>query len=42
MHIAVQDLQLDALYAIYPGNMKFVMQDKITACGLQIISELKL
>ncbi len=42
MHIAVQDLQLDALYVIYPGNMKFVMQDKITACGLQMIGDLKL
>jgi len=34
MHAAVEDLHLDYLYIIYPGNRQFSLTDKITAIGL--------
>ncbi len=40
MHIAIQDLKLDHLYVIFPGNITFPLSDKITASGLQVISKL--
>ncbi|HSW73836.1 MAG TPA: ATP-binding protein [Candidatus Limnocylindria bacterium] len=42
MHIALEDLKLDHLYIIFPGKTRFVMQEKITACGLEVLSELKI
>lgn len=36
MHIALQDLALDQLYVIYPGEREFQLDDKITACGLSL------
>lgn len=40
MHVALQDLNLDYLFIIFPGDKRFPMHEKITACGLQLISEL--
>ncbi len=42
MHIALQDLQLDHLYLIYPGTRVFPMEEKITACGLEKVASLQL
>lgn len=41
MHIALEDLQLDHLYIIFPGTLSFAMNDKITACGLDALKEIK-
>ena len=40
MHIAIQDLQLDHCYVIFPGNMSFPMHEKITACGLDVLAKI--
>jgi len=40
MRIALQDLKLDHVYVIYPGKMKFLMDEKITACGLELLQQL--
>ncbi len=42
MNIALVDLQLDHLYLIFPGQIKFEMSDKITACGLDKLNELSI
>lgn len=42
MHIALQDLKLDHLYVVYPGNRLFTIQEKITACGFDLLQEIKL
>jgi predicted AAA+ superfamily ATPase len=42
MHIALDDLKLDHLYIIFPGDSRFPMHDKITACGLEVLRELKI
>lgn len=42
MNIALVDLKLDHLYLIFPGSMKFPMDEKITACGFELLHELKL
>jgi len=34
MKIALEDLKLDHLYIVYPGNREFPMTEKITALGL--------
>ncbi len=36
MRIAMQDLQLDQLYVIYPHNDTFPLDEKITAQGLEV------
>lgn len=41
MNIAVEDLQLDHLYIIFPGAISFAMNEKITACGLDVLRELE-
>ena len=41
MHIALQDLNLDHLYLIYPGNKSFAMHEKITAYGFTTLQELQ-
>lgn len=43
MKIALQDLQLDHIYVIYPGDITFKMDDKITAHGLskELLRELE-
>jgi uncharacterized protein len=40
MHIAIQDLGLEHLYVIYPGEETYALDDKITAIPLKMISEL--
>lgn len=42
MRIALQDLKLDHLYLIYPGNKSFAMHEKITAYGFMTLQELQL
>jgi len=39
MKIALQDLKLDQLIIIYPGDQEFPLADKIVACGLGVIQE---
>ena len=40
MHIAVEDLGLEHLWVIYPGDQKYALDDKITAIPLQVIFQL--
>ena len=35
MHVALSDLQLDHLYVIYPGKREILLQEHITAIGLE-------
>ena len=42
MNIALQDLNLDHIFLIFPGNIKFPINEKITACGLDVIEKIKL
>lgn len=42
MSIALEDLNLEHLYVIFPGDMKFSLEEKITACGLDTLSKIKL
>lgn len=42
MHIALEDLQLDHLYVIFPSNIKFPLTEKITACGLDALKSIKI
>lgn len=39
MNIALQDLQLDHLYLIFPGQFSFPLAPKITACGLEQLAQ---
>lgn len=40
MHIAVDDLKLDHLWAVYPGTLRYPLTDKITALPLREINRL--
>jgi predicted AAA+ superfamily ATPase len=40
MHIAIEDLGLEHLWVIYPGDQKYALDDKITAIPLQILLQL--
>ncbi len=40
MRIALQDLKLDHLYFIMPGNQRFLLEERITVCGLDAVREL--
>jgi predicted AAA+ superfamily ATPase len=40
MNIAIEDLRLEHLCVIYPGNHKYALDDKITAIPLEEISQL--
>lgn len=40
MHIALQDLQLEHLYVIHPGEIRFALDEKITALPAKEISSL--
>jgi predicted AAA+ superfamily ATPase len=42
MHIALKDLKLDYLYVIYPGNVYFDLDEKISACGFDALHEIKI
>ena len=35
MHISLEDLNLYHLYVIYPGNVDYMLTDKISVCGLK-------
>lgn len=39
MNIAIEDLKLNHLYIIFPGNMSFPMKETITACGLDVLKD---
>ena len=39
MHTALQDLALNHLYVIYPGDKQFVLTEKITVCGLSLLQQ---
>ncbi|MBS1987055.1 ATP-binding protein [Candidatus Dependentiae bacterium] len=41
MNIALEDLKLDHLYVVFPGSMSFDLSDKITACGLDVLQDIK-
>lgn len=36
---SLQDLTLDHLYIVYPGTIKFLMDENITICGLSLLSQ---
>lgn len=40
MNIAIEDLNLDHLYLIFPGDVYFKIDEKITACGLNSLESL--
>ncbi|MBW2078393.1 MAG: hypothetical protein JRI71_12750 [Deltaproteobacteria bacterium] len=40
MHIAIEDLGLEHMWLIYPGDQKCVLDDKITVIPLEEISQL--
>ena len=40
MHIAIEDLGLEHLWVIYPGDQKYVLDDKITVIPLEELSQL--
>jgi predicted AAA+ superfamily ATPase len=42
MHIALEDLKLDHLYVIVPGENKYLLHEKITVCGLDGLEALLL
>ena len=42
MQIAMQDLKLDHLYLVYPGDFTFPLQENMTACGLDALSKITL
>jgi len=42
MHIALDDLQLEHLWVIYPGRLRYPLTEKITALPLREIATLEL
>ena len=40
MHIAIEDLGLEHLWVIYPGDQKYALDDKITAIPLEELFQL--
>ena len=40
MHIAIEDLELEHLWVVYPGNQKYALDHKITAIPLEEIFQL--
>jgi len=41
MHVALQDLKLDRLFIIYPGDQEYEIDDKIAVLSINRISDLK-
>src|SRR3990167_1363600 len=41
MNIALEDLKLDHLYLIFPGDREFPLTEKVTACGLEVLEKIK-
>ncbi len=42
MNIALHDLKLDHLYIIFPGEHYFSLSENITACGLDMLKNIKI
>jgi predicted AAA+ superfamily ATPase len=40
MHIAIEDLGMEHLWVIYPGDQKYALDNKITVIPLETISQL--
>ena len=40
MHIAIDDLGLEHLWVVYPGNLRFSLTDRITALPLAEVSDI--
>ena len=40
MHIAIEDLELEHLWVIYPGDQKYSLDSKITVIPLENILQL--
>jgi len=38
IHSALEDLKLDHVVIVYPGNKSFPLSDKVTVCGLELIA----
>lgn len=38
IHSALEDLKLDHVILVYPGNKHFPLADKVTVCGLELIA----
>jgi hypothetical protein len=41
MKISLEDLKLDKINVIFPGNLSFKLSDKIEAIGLEFLQNLK-
>ena len=41
MHIAIEDLGLEHLWIVYPGNQKYALDSKITALPLEEIIQIQ-
>lgn len=42
MNVAIEDLNLDHLYVIFPGNLTFPLAENITVMGLELLKKLVL
>jgi hypothetical protein len=42
MKISLEDLKLDKINVIFPGNLSFKLSDKIEAIGLEFLQNLKI
>ena len=40
MHIALQDLQLEHLWVVYPGRQEYALDDRITVIPLATVPRL--
>lgn len=41
IHIALEDLKLDHVYVIFPGNQLFPLSEHTTACGLEVLKTIE-
>jgi hypothetical protein len=42
MHIAIQDLDLDHLWVVYPGRQEYELHDHITVIPFEAVSNISL
>jgi hypothetical protein len=42
MHVALEDLKLEHLWVVYPGQLRYPMTEKITALPLREIDQIEL
>ncbi len=40
MHIAINDLKLDHIYIVIPGNSSYLLDEKISVCGLDSLEDI--